>query len=436
MAVNSVGSVRPSSPLMPNPPASGTGAAQDGAGYDPNAVPLAGPRNHQPDAAAPAARTASNAPAKSADAAKDADPGAQIDNLIKEYDKAVEAGLDTAIADLLSRILQLGVHGALLFLAVVLTAASGGAFTPFLIWVAASTALNCVDTGCSVYNLAQRAKGNDGLTYHGDSIANLTKAVCKKLGITNEAKIDQYTNIVSTSIRCLAGGITLPANHLHRSGGKMIYSDYRLSELQRQFAKQQKQQRKEEDEIFSLDTDGARKAAALPGSNPNPQRAAAGDPGSDPENRGNGGNPPASVSSGAVPQPPQPAPAPASAAGINPAAGEQTVAAGTGNPADNNSATDASVSQSKSSPDALQAQSKQDSDKTGDTQPAEAHAAAASATGLDLSTDKAVDFIREYRKMSEQENEKTAEHHPLTHRREAAGNVRPRSGRRASSVRV
>ena len=277
-------SINPVPPVPPVPAASSLGpnsgaasAVPNSAGFNPAHVPLvpqppagnppAAMRRNNPLPAATAGSRSVAAPSTAGASAKPADSDAQVDRIMKEYQKAVEAGLETALADLMHRIFQLGTQIILFSVALLLTGATAGAMTPLLVWAAAGLGVACIDLGFSAYNLQQRRAGNDGLAYHGDSIACITAGILKKAGITEQAKIDLITNFVSNGIRCGLGAYTMPANHLHRPGG-MGYMEYPISEICKTFAKKELEERKKDKSSLSLETNGCSKAAPSSASNP------------------------------------------------------------------------------------------------------------------------------------------------------------------------
>ena len=240
----------------PSQPRRGASPATPASQFDPTDVPLGGaqpaptpsqvanPNNATPALGVPSANA-------KPEAAKSADEGMQ--NIIKAYEEAKKAGLDTAISDLVHRIIVFVGHALLFAALVTLTVGTGGIAIPFAASAGLGLVLSGLDLGFSIANVSLRAAGKDGLEYHGDSIANMLGAALRKGGMTDETKIDNITNGVSIGVRVLGGGLTLMPNLKHRAGpSNGEYMDQKLSKMQRMLGEQMVKKRKDADESVSF----------------------------------------------------------------------------------------------------------------------------------------------------------------------------------------
>ncbi len=196
----------------------------------------------------------------------------KMESMVKSYKEAKARGLETAAADIIYRIVilagELAIFGASLALATV----TCGAATPLAVWAGLGVAVSAADLGFSVGNVALRAAGKDGFTYHGDSISNILEAILRKGGMTDEAKIDKITNYVSSGIRMGLGSFTLCGNQLHRPGfikegsgpSCREYMDYRLPRFQSDFAKKILKEREEANRELNLTTEELGEVPATP----------------------------------------------------------------------------------------------------------------------------------------------------------------------------
>lgn len=236
---------------------------QASAEFNPDQAPL---EAAQPDAApqaVPVNETSAEAqPAKKA-AAKNEEA---LGHLIKAFNESKKVGNETAIADLVHRIMLVVGQAALFSAFVALSIVTVGAATPVAVWAGVGLAVSTADLGFSIANLGARAAGKDGLLYHGDSIANTIAFALRKRGMTDEAKIDKITNAVTTTTRMLLGGLTLSANQLHRPGpSNREFMDYsRMPAMQRNIAKSIIQSQKDAIETVDFNTDEQAETPAEP----------------------------------------------------------------------------------------------------------------------------------------------------------------------------
>ena len=273
--IHSAASAAPAAPVAPNP------AAPNPATFNPTGVPLAAPDN---SSVAPASGDKKARPANRMN----------MEKMIEQYHEAKKNGIEIALADLFNRIIQLGYHGGLMFIAVTLTAATAGAASPFLIYAIAATGVAIADLGCSGCNLVQRLNGKEGNQYHGDSIAALVKLVMTKMGVTDPVKIENYTNYISNVSRMCLGGLTMPANALHRPGTPYCMVTSQISPMQRMLVEQALKDRKKEREEFCMQTGAMDSADSAANAQPAPSQshpvAAGSQGGPRPDGGGNGGN--------------------------------------------------------------------------------------------------------------------------------------------------